>query len=172
NQFPAAKALFTAALQLDKGRSDAGAPPYDPYLIQRHVLATYKAEQPNRVAALNEARARLETLSPRESNDSGTLELLGDIELALFDAGQGFNHLVSARRAYERLYTIKRDWHSGVTFAYLIALHAGYQKEPEEQFADMIYAKRLRREVIELGQKRLAEINFLRRNEDRLPEAL
>jgi len=77
DQFPAAKALFMAALQLCQGKPDIGAITHDPYLIQRLVLATYKARQPDELAALKEALQILDKLAPQDSNDRARSQLSG-----------------------------------------------------------------------------------------------
>ena len=163
NRFTEAIASLDRALQLN---------PSDPSLIQQHVLATYKSAQPDLVTALFNARNLLSPLSPEESTDRETLELVGDIELALYEQQQGVNHLVTARRSYERLYRIKGDWRSGLILTNLLVLHNQYKKNPIDKLADIVLADQLRREVVQFGKERLAVINSLREMEAFLPKAL
>jgi hypothetical protein len=91
DQFDAAKTMFAAALQLGRNRPDGGAIMHDPYLRQRLVLATYKAKQPDEVAALNKALEELAPLAPEDSNDPETVGLAGAIEKRLFDKDRGWS---------------------------------------------------------------------------------
>ena len=161
-RFIDAIACLEGALQLS---------PNDPTLIQQHVLATYKAGQPDVVTALLNARNLMASLSPDVSTDRETLELLGDIELELFDAKQGVNHLFSARRLYERLHWIKGDWRSGIMLANLVVQQNEYKKDPIEKLADITFTDQLRRDVVQFGKERLAQIEVLREMEEFLPKA-
>jgi hypothetical protein len=145
--------------------------PNNSYLVQRLVFVTYRANQPDTVTALVKARRMLESLVPTNSNDPQTLSLFGEIEQALFETKRSVNHLLNSRRAYERLYAIKRDWQSGITLAYLVIQHSELRKEARERDADIVVAQRLCREVVDLGNARLAEINALRKVQSYLPNA-
>jgi hypothetical protein len=162
-RFTDAIVYFQKALELD---------PKDPTLIQQHVLATYQAGVPDLITALFTARDLLAPLSPEESTDRKTIELLGDIEVRLFQAEQGVNHLFKARHLYERLHKIKGDWQSAITLAKLVSLQIEYKKDRLEKLADIFFADQLRRENIQFGKERLAVINELNRMEDVLPKAL
>lgn len=159
--FITAKILFEKSTNI-RGQSDV----YDPYLIRRLVLATYKAKEPTALEALFKARKLLELLSPKQSNDTETIELLGQIELAIYEQTRELNRLVRARQAYERLHTIRREYHSGIQLANLLSLHAEHRKNLAEALADVVYANRLRREVVDLGKAKLAEIDAISRFED------
>ena len=160
-RFDEAKTLFAGVQGVLTGGQD-------PYLIQRLVLATYKAEDPNRLEALFEARRLLEPLSPKESNDPDTVRLLGDIEFALFNETQEVDRLVRARQAYERLYAINRDYRSGITLAYIVTLDSEHRRDNAEKLTDVVLANRLRREVVHQGKAKLAEIDASIRTETRL----
>ena len=162
DQFASAKTFFATALNATSIDDDkSGAIAHDPYLIQRLVLATYKAKQPNHVEALNEARKLLEVLGPQDSNDPETVGLAGAIEKRLFDEGQGLEHLKAAIWFYARGYYLRNDWYNAINFAYLLNLRAdsALDKTDSERIADLVWANRIRSEVIELCARDLAEIS-------------
>jgi hypothetical protein len=152
SRFETAKALFAAALQLGgyAGSATGAALLHDPYLRQRLVLATYKAKQPDEPAALDEALRLLSPLRPDVSNDPETVGLAGAIEKRLFDNGRGAMHLDRAIRFYGRGYYLRDDWYNGINLAHLLTLRA--DKAPaasdQERSADLVWANRLRREVL------------------------
>ncbi|HEX8422021.1 MAG TPA: hypothetical protein VF634_01345, partial [Pyrinomonadaceae bacterium] len=63
SEFSSAKGFFSLALQLFKDNHGGPAPAAhkDPYLLQRLVLATYKAKEPDEISALREASKLLVT---------------------------------------------------------------------------------------------------------------
>jgi len=150
DQFLTAKARFAAALQL--GGPEASAITHDPYLIQRLVLATYKAKQPDELSGLKEALQLLDQLDPKNSNDPETVGLAGAIEKRLFDRGQGEEHLNRAIWYYGRGYFLRNDWYNGINLAYLLNVRTDTGLDPtkEETIADLVWANRLRREVLAL----------------------
>ncbi len=161
SDFGAAKAMFGAALQLGKGKTGGGgAIMHDPYLLQRLVLATYKAKQPDEVSALNEALRALHPLKPEESNDPETVGLAGAIEKRLFDKDQGVEHLDRAIGYYGRGYYLRNDWYNGINLAYLLNLRADTSLDGKEQerVADLVWANRIRREVLALCDRDLRDI--------------
>lgn len=158
--FAAAKALFALALQLGKDRPDNEPITHDRYLVQRLVLATYKAKQPDELSALNEAMALLAGLAPEESNDPETVGLAGAIEKRLFDKGQGTEHLARAIDYHERGYYLRDDSYNGINLAYLLNLRADSSLDAtrEEKIADLVWANRFRREIVALCEQELREI--------------
>ncbi|HEX8144056.1 MAG TPA: TRAFs-binding domain-containing protein [Pyrinomonadaceae bacterium] len=160
SQFPMAKAMFAAALQLGQDPT-CGAITQDPYLIQRFVLTTYKAEQPDKLSALNEALKLLEQLAPNDSNDPETVGLAGAIEKRLYDEGQGVEHLNRAISYYARGYFLRNDRYNGINLAYLLNIRADTSLDAtnEEQIADLVWANRIRREVRALCDQNLEEIH-------------
>jgi hypothetical protein len=167
SRFDAAKALFGAALQLGghAGDAEGAALLHDPYLHQRLVLATYKAKQPTELAALDEALRLLAPLQPEVSNDPETVGLAGAIEKRLFDQGRGSEHLDRAIRYYGRGYYLREDRYNGINLAYLLTLRA--DKAPDasdnERIADLVWANRIRREVLALCERKLPAIREHRR---------
>jgi hypothetical protein len=160
SDFRSAKALFETALRFGP-QGEAGATiAQDPYLTHRLALATYKSKVPDEVSALMEAQRILEPLLPETCNDPETVGLSGAIAKRLFDAGQGDEHLDRAIRFYERGYLLKDDWYNAINYAYLLNVRAGTALEGSdaERTADMVWANRIRREVLALCERDLAAI--------------
>jgi hypothetical protein len=161
DQFASAKTFFAAARDVGSAESGMkGALAHDPYIIQRLVLATYKAKQPNLLAALNEAMEILKALNPDDSNDPETVGLAGAIEKRLFEEGQGADHLSRAISYYRRGYYLRNDWYNGINLAYLLNVRADSTLDQDdiERIADMVWANRIRREVVDLCDHELDEI--------------
>jgi hypothetical protein len=161
DDFTAAKALFEAALKSGQTESGQdGAIAHDPYLIQRLALATYKAKQPTHAAALEQAMALLQPLRPDDSNDPETVGLAGAIEKRLFDEGKGLDHLSRAIGFYGRGYYLRNDWYNAINLAYLLNVRAdsALDAKDTERIADLVWANRIRREVVVLCDRDLAEI--------------
>lgn len=165
SDFSAAKALFEAARQLSKDES--GFVKNDPYILQRLVLATYKAKQPDEVTALHEAMKTLGLLDPEDSNDPETVGLAGAISKRLFDQRQGAEHLDHAIRYYSRGYYLRNDWYNGINLAYLLNVRADTPLAPsdQERIADLVWANRIRREVLALCER---DLRAIREREERL----
>jgi hypothetical protein len=131
----------------------------DPYLQQRLVLATYKAKQPDELAALGEALRLLAPLRPDLTNDPETLELAGAIERRLYDLARDTMHLDRAIGYYQRGYQLRDDWNNDVKLAFLLTLRADSAGATDnERIADLVWADRVRREVLELCEEDLATI--------------
>jgi hypothetical protein len=158
--FGAAKTLFRAALDLG-GPSNAGAIGNDAYLQQRLVLATYKSKQPDEMAALREGWDALAALSPDESNDPETVALAGAIEKRLFEKQQDGKHLNRAIGFYRRGYYLRNEWYNGINLAYLLNVRTDTPLDTtdEERIADLVWANRIRQEVLALCGQGLREIN-------------
>lgn len=160
SDFVKAKVNFTCALELCSKGGVNPVEPQDRYLIHRLVLATYKTKQPNAVLALNEASVLLEPLNPKESNDPETVGLAGAIEKRLYELGRGNDHLSRSIRYYERGYLLKEDRYNGINLSYLLNLRAvsSIYSEKQEKLADMVWAGRVRKEIIPLCEQSLATI--------------
>ena len=133
----------------------------DPYLLQRLALATYKAKQPDEISALNAAMELLVSrLGLDDSNDPETVGLGGAVEKRLFDRGQGAEHLERAIWCYRRGYHLRSDRYNGINLAYLMNVRTDSPLDPKdtEKIADLVYANRLRLEVLDLCVKELKEI--------------
>ena len=163
SRFSDAKAAFGLALRLCKG-DPAGISPAaheDTYLIQRLVLATYKAKQPDELSALNEALKVLDTkLNLKDSNDPETVGLAGAIEKRLFDKAQGAEHLARAIRYYARGYYLRNDRYNGINLAYLLNVRTDTSLDTtnEDKIADLVFANRIRRDVLALCEEELESI--------------
>lgn len=144
--FVTAKTLLAAIRAMRK----AVAPdrPVDPYLVQRHALATYKSAQPDRVTAFKEARELLALLEPETSNDPETLGMWGAVHKGLWTATNESAFLDVAVRAYERGFYLRNDYYNGINYAYLLNERAAAATDPAEAIADFVQARRVRREVL------------------------
>jgi hypothetical protein len=151
----------------------------DPYIIQRLALVTYKeaeAEESkarenkskltaqrerelktNLRRALTAARSLLQEVSPDTSNDTETLGLWGAVHKRLWEVSGDRKHLDEAVRGYERGFYLKNDYYNGINLAYLLNVRAANAKSRTEAVADFIQAERVRREVITICEKWLAE---------------
>ncbi len=165
SEFSSARKNFAKALDLTrKSQCDQGGnlPPQNPYLIQRLALATYESKKPDPISALNEALKLLESLNLRDSNDPETVGIAGAIEKRLYELGQGADHLATAIKYYERGYVLRNDYYNGgINLAYLMNLRADSPLDPTDadRIADMIYANRTRREVLQICDTELKAIS-------------
>ncbi|KPJ90649.1 MAG: hypothetical protein AMJ53_13180 [Gammaproteobacteria bacterium SG8_11] len=125
--------------------------PGDPYLIQQHALVTYKSKQPDAVSALHEAKAILQQkLSPQSTNDPETLGLWGAIHKRLWELEQDKQFLDEAISAYERGFFLRRDYYTGINYAYLLNVRAATQSNDEDAIADRVIAKRVRQQILDI----------------------
>lgn len=160
SDFDSAKSFFTSALKIGPKTELSGDVPQDHYLIQRLVLATYKAKKPDAVSALHEALELLGQLNIKETNDPETVGLAGAIEKKLFEEKQGDEHLNRSVRYYHRGYLLRDDQYNGINLAYLLNLRAASSiySANEEKITDTVWASRVRREIIPLCQQELDTI--------------
>jgi len=162
-EFTTARELFSLALKLHKDSAGGKrtAVHEDPYLLQRLVLATYKAKEPDQIAALNAAMELLVSrLGIDESNDPETVGLGGAVEKRLYDKGQGADHLDRAIQFYGRGYHLRSNRYNGINLAYLMNVRAAspLDEKDTEKIADLVFANRLRREVLKLCEQDLKDI--------------
>lgn len=163
SDFLTAKTMFRQAMG---PRTDGeGYMRPDPYLIQRLALATYKAAQePDVIPALEEAMKVLSLLDPENSNDPETVGLAGAIEKRMFyvkqQKGGGEEHLNRAIKNYSRGYFLRNDWYNGINLAFLLDVRAdtSIDQTNQERIADLVWANRIRREVLEICEKDLETI--------------
>ena len=162
-QFDAAKTLFETALQMVHDDSESSSVSNNTYLIQRLALTTYQTKQPNYIAALNKAIELLEKIDLGRTNDPETVALAGSIEKHLFEEGQGNEHLNNAILLYQRGYYLLHNRHNGINLAYLLQLRTTTMLDPkkEDKIADMVWANRIRREVLVLCENDLKKINYM-----------
>lgn len=150
-----AKVLFQTALNLMYGDSNT-----DPYLIQRLAFATYKAKLPDDTTALNDAIQLLSKLDIERTNDTETVSLAGRIEKELFEKGQGIHHLQNAIEFYQRGYFLLHNRYHGLNLAFLFnkRTDSTLHNTNEDKIADMVFASRIRRQVLKMCEKDWNEI--------------
>ncbi|GAB1452634.1 hypothetical protein MASR2M47_26900 [Draconibacterium sp.] len=153
--YPNAKTFFQAALALIPVDSKN-----DPYLVQRLAFSTYKAKLPDEITALHDAIKLLSSLDIERTNDTETVSLAGRIEKELFERGQGIGHLANAIEFYERGYFLLHNRYHGLNLAFLfnkrVDSYADYTTE--DKIADMVFANRIRRQVLKMCEKDWNEI--------------
>ena len=178
DDFVLAKSLFTRALDVCTSAQTGPeeVQPRDAYLIQRLALATYKVKQSDdvsKVNALNEALRVLEPLRPEDSNDPETVGLAGAIEKRHFDLKQGDEHLARSIWYYSRGYYLRNDWYNGINLAYLMNVRTDTALDPTDadKIADLVYANRIRREVLLLCDQTLKGIRGRNQQADAKPGA-
>lgn len=142
-----ARSFFQSALSIIKGESNS-----DSYLIQRLAFATYKAKMPDEITALKDAIQLLSRLDIERTNDTETVSLGGRIEKELFEKGQGEQHLANAIEFYERGYFLLHNRYHGINLAFLFnkRTDSSIHNTTNDKIADMVFASRIRRQVIKM----------------------
>ena len=138
DEFVSAKSLLHAALNFDKNNT---------FVIQRLVLATYKAKLPSHLEALKEALMILQVLKPETSTDPETLGLAGAIYKRLWEKQGDKSDLDQSIYYYEKGFYIKDDYYNGINLAYLLNVRANISSQ-NEAITDYITAQRVREKVI------------------------
>jgi hypothetical protein len=153
--YPTAKALFQAALALMPVESKT-----DPYVIQRLAFTTYKTKLPDEITALNDAIKLLSKLDIERTNDTETVSLAGRIEKELFERGQGVEHLAYSIEFYQRGYFLLHNRYHGLNLAFLFNKRVDCFEHYtlEDKIADMVFASRIRRQVLKMCEKDWKEI--------------
>jgi tetratricopeptide (TPR) repeat protein len=153
-QFAVAKTFFQSAIQILRSESKDGSN-HDSYLIHRLAFATYKAKVPDLITSLKEAIQLLSKLDIEHTNDTETVSLAGRIEKKLFEKGQGDQHLANAIQFYQRGYFLLHNRYHGINLAFLYnkRVDTSIFNTREDKIADMIFANRIRRQVLEMCEK-------------------
>ena len=138
DDFVSAKSLLHTALNFDKNNA---------FVIQRLVLATYKAQLPSPLEALKEALMILKVLEPETSTDPETLGLAGAIYKRLWEKHGYRPDLDQSIVYYEKGFHIDNDYYNGINVAYLLNVRASISPQ-KEATNDHITAQRVRRTVI------------------------
>lgn len=148
--YAASKAFFQAALDLMPGESKN-----DPYLVQRLAFTTYKTRLPDKVTALHDAMELLKRLDIERTNDTETVSLAGRIEKELFERGQGVQHLAYSIEFYQRGYFLLHNRYHGLNLAFLFnkRVDSFEHYTMEDKIADMVFASRIRRQVLKMCEK-------------------
>ncbi|HEU4452229.1 MAG TPA: tetratricopeptide repeat-containing protein, partial [Longimicrobium sp.] len=153
--FATARALLAGI----RGRMKKQAPnkPEDPYILQRLALVTYKSKLPTEEESLREACDILWSLDPETSNDPETLGLWAAVHKRLWALKQDRVDLDKAVRAVERGFYLRNDHYNGINLAFLLNLRASGAADPAEAVADFVQARRIRREVLAICDRWVAE---------------
>jgi tetratricopeptide (TPR) repeat protein len=138
-------------------KQEAPARPEDPYIIQRLAMVTYKSEYPSAEVALAEAKDLLSLLQPETSNDTETLGLWGSVHKRLWYISKDPADLDKAITSYERGFYLRNDSYNGINFAFLLNMRAAQPTEPAEAIADFVQARRIRKEVLSICERWLAD---------------
>jgi len=160
-EFGAAKTLFETALRISNNDSDTNhIGSNNTYLVQRLALTTYQVRQPDYVTSLKDALALLDKIDLARTNDPETVALAGSIEKHLYEEGQGDDHLNEAILMYQRGYYLLHNRHNGINLAYLLHLRSTTPVSPsrDEKVADLVWANRIRRDVLTLCERDLDKI--------------
>ncbi len=152
SDFVTAKKLFETAMIVGKGGPENTGYTNNAYLVQRLAMATYKAQLPDKITALNQALTLLDKLDLAHTNDSETVSLAGAIEKKLYEEGQGNEHLSNAILYFQRGYYLLNNRYNAINLAFTLNARANSTlcTTREEQIADMIYANYTRKRVLDL----------------------
>ena len=165
SQFATARVLVEKLRSLKPG--PGGAPSNDPYLVQQHAFVTYMGKQPTKLDSLKEARRILQTLEPEKTGDPETLGLWGAIHKRLWDETGDRDALDEGIFSYARGFYIKRDYYTGINYAFMLDDRARFQDSADERITDRVLAKRVRRQVLAIVDLALAA---LPKGKDRQPQ--
>lgn len=163
-----AKKYFSLAAQIASCAPDEQNVSSDAYLVQRLSYATYKAQKPDVVTALKEAISLLLKIDLQHTNDPETVVLGGKIEKRLYFNGQGDIHLQYAILNYQRCYYLLNNRYHGINLSFLLnaRVASGLCSTQEERIADMVWANRIRAEVLRMCARDEKVIAERRYNED------
>jgi hypothetical protein len=156
SEFATARALVEKLRALKPGPD--GRVSADPYLVQQHAFVTYMSKQPTKKDALEEARLILQTLDPEKTGDPETLGLWGAIHKRLWDETRDREPLDQGIFSYARGFYIKRDYYTGINYAFMLDERARLQESPDEQTTDRVLARRVRRQVLAIVEDALAAL--------------
>ncbi len=154
-QYEIAKSVFNSALLISTCNKDQMISSGNAYLIHRLALATYKAEQPDKLTALKEANALLVKLDLAHTNDSETVVLAGAVEKRLYEIGEGEQHLSNAILFYLRGFYLLNNRYNGINLAYLLncRVESSLDIVEEEKIADMVLANRIRKDILAMCER-------------------
>lgn len=149
-RYEQAKNLLNSALLISQMNAESKSSSGNVYLIQRLVLATYKAKKPDEITALNEAMGLLDKIDLKHTNDPETVALAGAIEKKLYECNDGDQHIDNAILFFQRGYYLLHNRYNGINLAYLMLCraHSTLEKTPEDKIADSIWANRIYSDVL------------------------
>ena len=134
--------------------------PQDPYILQQLALATYKSEDPDKIAALKKAKEILSALGPETSADGETVGLWGAVHKRLWEEGGDRADLDGAVSAYERGFFLKNDYYNGINYAFMLDVRASVS-QPDEALIDRGLARRIRARVLGICEDKLRAGNLV-----------
>jgi hypothetical protein len=123
--------------------------PSEVSFVQKLTLATYKAELPSKLEALEEARHLLEGLNPAESTDPETLGLSQAVHKRLWNLTRERSSLEEAIWSSEKAFYLTNDYYNGINLAFLYNIRASIS-QGEDAVTDVVLAQRTRRRVVEI----------------------
>jgi len=132
--------------------------PDDPYLVQQHALTTYKSAKPTVLDSLEAARTILQKLEPKTSGDPETLGLWGAIHKRFWEINSDRAALDEGIAAYERGFYLKRDYYTGINYAFMLNERARIQANADEAKCDFVLAQRIRRQLLAITEEQLATL--------------
>src|SRR5271166_1238793 len=133
--------------------------PQDPFILQQLALATYKSGLPDKLTALQQAKAILAELSPATSADAETVGLWGAVHKRLWETGQDRADLDHGISAYERGFYLKNDYYNGINYAFMLDVRASLS-QGDEATADRVLARRVRTRVLDICEGKLKARDF------------
>lgn len=165
--FVLAKKFFSLASQIASCAPDEQFITSDAYLIQRLSYATYKAQQPDVVTALKDAIALLLQIDLQHTNDPETVVLGGKIEKRLYYNGQGEIHLQYAILNYQRCFFLLNNRYHGINLSFLLNVRvaSNLYTTNEDKITDMIWANRIRKDVLKMCERDMKTIQERKYNE-------
>jgi hypothetical protein len=89
------------------------------------------------------------------TNDAETVVLAATMEKNLYETGEGDDHLDDAILLYQRAYYLLHNRYNGINLAFLLNCRADstLDKTREEKIADVVWANRIRHEVLAICDK-------------------
>jgi hypothetical protein len=131
--------------------------PNDVYLVQQLAIATYKIA-PVTIDSLRSARDILLQLDPDKSGDPETLGIWGGIHKRIWEMTSDRAALDVGIAAYERGFYLKRDYYTGINYAFMLDDRAQSQEDPAEATADRVMARRIRRQLLAIVDEALEKM--------------
>ena len=130
--------------------------PRNPCILQKLAVATYKAQSPSAMQALEDARSIVLALEPDVSTDVETLGVWGSIHKRFWSLTRDRAHLDTAIFAYQKGFVLKNDTFNGINLAFLLNVRASVAADPREAVADNVVADRTRRHLVAACEAQLA----------------
>jgi hypothetical protein len=158
DQFDAAVTNFAAAALIKRG---------DAYITQRLALATYKSQQPSKIAALVKALIIIGELTPDDSNDPETLGITGAIHKRIWQVTQDPAELRLAIKYYGRGFDIRRDYYTGENQAICLNYWAELEADPIEKTYYRVRARKTREDLVNILTRIIASPTFAERSDQK-----